>query len=266
MSVPARPFSLNALLLTPARVRWCALQELWLYRSYWRLPEARRAMRAERDAELAETVPVLLLLALLVATLLFVLLPSTLGEQATGALALLWPVWVVQVAPLLCALLLALLNAPGIALQLTEREAAGEFAGDPRTRSALAARHCVPLIVAHTVVCVASLVLLVLLVLVLGLLAQAVLALGDVRASAAIVLTRVDPVHWLRALFNAGVLGLACVGVAVVYAWPGTQITQRGLDVHRLGLRAMLLSAAASVAAAIAVNGLATLLGWSLPR
>ncbi len=260
------PLSLNVL-LTPARVRWRALQELWWYRSYWRLPTARAAMRLERDNELADMAPVLLLLALMVAVAMFVVLPNTLGEQATEALGTLWPLWVVQASPMLCALTMAMLNAPGIALRLTEREAAGEFTGedptDVRTRSALAAHLCVPLIIAHTVVCVACHFLLVLFVLVFGLLASLVLAVGDLRAVADLVFARVSPFMWLHATLNAWGLGLVCVVAAVVYAWPGTQVTQRGLDVHRLGLRAMMVSALACVGAGLAFNWLAVLLGWN---
>lgn len=263
----ATPLSLNALLLTPARVRWRALRELWWYRSYWRLPRARTAMRLERDTELAEMVPLLLLVALMVAALMFVVLPQKLGEQATEALSTLWPIWVVQIAPMLCALTMAMLNAPGIALQLTEREAAGEFTGadprDLRTRSALAAHLCVPLIVAHAAVCVACTFLVVLFVLALGLLAQLVLAVGDVRNVADLVFARVSPVMWLHTALSAWGLGLVCVLSAVVYAWPGTQITQRGLDAHRLGLRAMMVSAIACVVAGLAFNWVAVLLGWS---
>ncbi len=267
-ATPTTPLSLNALLLTPARVRWRALRELWWYRSYWRIPSARAAMRLERDTELAEMVPILLLIALMAAALMFVLLPQKLGEQATEALSTLWPIWVLHIAPVLCALTMAMLNAPGIALQLTEREAAGEFAGvdplDVRTRSALAARLCVPLIVAHAVVCVACTVLVVFFVLGLGLLAQLVLAVGDVRNVADVVFARVSPLMWLHMALSAWGLGLVCVLAAVVYAWPGTQIAQRGLDAHRLGLRAMMVSAIACVVAALAFNWVAVLLGWSV--
>jgi hypothetical protein len=261
------PLSLNALLLTPARVRWRALQELWWYRSYWRIPSARAAMRLERDNELAEMAPLLLLIAAMVAALMFVVLPNAVGEQAPQALATLWPLWVVQVAPMLCALTMALLNAPGIALRLTEREAAGAFAGadstDVRTRSALAAHQCIPVIVAHAAVCLACTFLVVLFVLVLGLLAELVLAVGDVRVVADLVFARVSPLMWLHAALSGWVLGLVGVVAVVVYAWPGTQVARSGLDVHRLGVRAMMVSALACVGAGVAVNWVSTLLGWS---
>jgi hypothetical protein len=265
LAATSAPLSLNALLLTPARVRWRALRELWWYRSYWRLPSARTAMRLERDTELAAMAPILLLIALMVAALMFVVLPQKLGEQATEALSTLWPIWVIHIAPMLCALTMAMLNAPGIALQLTEREAAGEFTGadsrDLRTRSALAAHLCVPLIVAHAAVCVACTFLVVFFVLVFGLLAQLVLAVGDIRNVADLVFARISPLAWLHTALSAWALGLVCVLSAVVYAWPGTQITQRGLDAHRLGLRAMMVSAIACVVAGVAFNWVAVLLG-----
>lgn len=261
------PLSLNALLLTPARVRWRALRELWLYRNYWRIPVARVAMRLERDNELAELTPVLLLLALMVGSMMFVVLPQTLGEQAVEALATLWPLWVVQVAPMVCALTMALLNAPGIALRLTEREAEGAFTGadpaDVLTRSALAAHQCVPLIMAHTAVCFAGTFLLVFFTLVFGLLAEVVLAVGDVRTVADVVFARVSPSMWLHTAISGWVLGMVGVVAVVVYAWPGTQIAHRGLDVHRLGLRAMMVSALACVGAGGAINWVSSLLGWS---
>jgi hypothetical protein len=258
--------SLNGLFLTPARVRWRALHELWLYRHYWRLPHARQAMRAERDNEIAEMVPIVLLTAVLAAALLFLVLPSNVGEQATEVLSRVWPWCVVHVAPLFSALTLAMLNAPSIALQLTEREAAGEFEGqqpgDVRTRSALAAHLCVPLTMAHATVCLVCTVLLTVFTMGLGLLADLVWAVGDVRALAEVVFTQVSPLAWLQAMLSAWVLGLVCTLAAVVYAWPGTQITQRGLDSHRLGLRAMMVSAVACVLATVAFNWTATVLGW----
>lgn len=257
--------TINGLLLTPARVRWHAMHELWLYRHYWRLPHARQAMRAERDNEIAEMVPIVLFTAVLAAVLLFLVLPSNVGEQATEVLTRLWPWCVVHVAPLLSALTLALLNAPSIALQLTEHEAAGEFNGPPsddaRTRSALAAHLCVPLVMAHATVCMVCTVLLISFTMGLGLLADLVWAVGDVRALAAVV-TEVSPLAWFQALLEAWVLGLVCTLAAVLYAWPGTQITQRGLDSHRLGLRAMLVAAVACVVATVAFHWMATVLGW----
>ena len=95
----------------------------------------------------------------------------------------------------------------------------------------------------------------------LGLLADLVWAVGDVRALAAVV-TEVSPLAWLQALLAAWVLGLVCTLAAVLYAWPGTQITQRGLDAHRLGLRAMMIAAVACVVASVAFNWIATVLGW----
>jgi hypothetical protein len=213
---------------------------------------------------------VLLLLSLMAGLMLFVVLPSNLGEQATEALTQLWPLWVVQVAPMLCALTMALLNAPDIALQLTEREANGQFNGvdvtDPahaRTRSGLAARQCVPVIIAHATVCAACTMLVSAFTLVFGLVAELVLAVGDIKAVAAVVFVQVSPTMWLHSLFSGWALGLICAAVAAVYAWPGTQIMQRGLDAHRLGVRAMMVSAVACVLSGVVFNWVSTQLGWN---
>lgn len=253
-------FSLNDHLLTPAKVRWQALGDLWAYRHCWRVPAARQAMRAERDTEMAETMPFVLVLALLLGIALFVVLPASLGEQAASVLARLWPAMVSLGAPLGCALMMALLNAPGIALRLTECEAAGEFAGTPAIRSAKSAYRCVPMLVAHSVVCMACTVLLLLFVMVMGLTAELVMDIGDVASNASIVLSKVKPYQWLLGLLNAGLLGWCCVLASVVYAWPGTQLAQRGLDAHRLGLRAMLVSTLACVAAGLGMLWLQALL------
>lgn len=252
-------------------MRWHALGDLWRYRDVWRQPPIRQAMRAERDKEIADMVPVVVFIAVLVAVLIFVVLPNGVGEQAVEVLRRLWPWWVVQAAPLICALAWAALNAPGIALKLTECEARGEFSGgvadaadDMRSASVLAARLCVPIIVAHAAACLACTVLQIGFTLVLGLVMDMVWAVGDFHAMADVVFARVSPLAWLRALFQAWGLGLVCATVAVLCAWPGTQTARRGLDSHRLGLRVMLVSAVACVLTAVALNGLTALLGLSL--
>jgi hypothetical protein len=267
------------------RLRWQVLRTLWLHRYRWRVQPGLASLRTERDHELADTVPIVALIALMVALLLFIVLPNVLGEQSTELLGVLWPFWVVQVAPMLCALLLALLNAPNIALELTERELAGDFNGPTSpespasasaapgdaartkalhnaTRNALAAHRCVPLVMAHAMVCVACTVLVVAFSMLLGLGAQTVLAVGDVRATAAVIFTAVSPLAWLRTVFNGWALGLVCTLAAVVYAWPGTQHATRALDIHRLGVRTMLVSAVACVLAGLAFNWVAGVLGW----
>jgi hypothetical protein len=248
--------------LTPAKVRWLALRDLWCFRNNWRMPGARGAMRAERDTEMAETMPIVLVLAAVLGVSLFVLLPSSMGEQSSDILRLFWPKVVTLGAPLACALVMALLNAPAIALRLTEHDSAGDFAGEADVRSAKAAHRCVPLILAHSVVCVGATSLLLLFAMLLGLLAQFALNIGDVAGNADIAMSKVSPVQWLQSLANAWFLGLTCVLTAVLYAWPGTQLAQRSVDAHRLGVRAMALSASMSVAAATSAWWLQNMLGF----
>ncbi len=256
--------SLNSLLLTPAKLRWYALGELWWYRACWRIPVARSIMHRERNHEIRQMLPILVVLGLVAGVAIFVVLPSTLQEQSSLILTSLWPLWVVQIAPMICAQAMAMQNAPDIAIRLTEAELQGDFdMQDIARHSAQAAHAAVPLIMAHATVAAASACLLVLFTLGFGLLAALVLAVGDLRTTIDIVFARVPPLVWLRAAFSAWLLGGVCVTAAVLYAWPGTQQAHSGMGTHRLGLRAML---AASVACAVAgsfMNWVAGLLGWN---
>jgi hypothetical protein len=256
--------SVNSLLLTPAKLRWFALGELWWYRACWRLPMARGIMRRERDYEMRQMLPILVVLGIVAGVTIFVVLPSTLQEQSATLLSSLWPLWVVQVVPMICAQAMAMQNAPNIAIRLTEAELQGDFdMQDIVKHSAQAAHAAVPLIFAHAAVAAASACLLVLFTLCFGLLAALVLAVGDLRTTIDIVFARVPPLVWLRAAFSAWLLGGVCVTAAVLYAWPGTQQSHSGMGAHRMGLRAMLAASLSCAAAGSFMNWVAGLLGWN---
>jgi hypothetical protein len=256
--------SLNSLLLTPAKLRWFALGELWWYRACWKLPVARSIMQRERSHEIREMLPILVVLGAVAGVAIFVVLPSTLQEQSSSVLASLWPLWVVQMAPMICAQAMAMQNAPAIAMRLTEAELQGDFdMQDIARHSAQAAHAAVPLIAAHAAVAAASACLLVLFTLGFGLLAGLVLAVGDLRTTIDIVFARVPPLVWLRAAFSAWLLGAVCVTAAILYAWPGTQQSHSGIGAHRLGLRAMLAASLSCAAAGSLMNWVAGLLGWN---
>jgi hypothetical protein len=256
--------SVNSLLLTPAKLRWFALGELWWYRACWRLPMARGIMQRERSYEMREMLPILVVLGIVAGVTIFVVLPSTLQEQSATLLSSLWPLWVVQVVPMICAQAMAMQNAPNIAMRLTEAELQGDFdMQDIAKHSAQAAHAAVPLILAHAAVAAASACLLVLFTLCFGLLAALVLAVGDLRTTIDIVFARVPPLVWLRAAFSAWLLGGVCVTAAVLYAWPGTQQSHSGMGAHRMGLRAMLVASLSCAVAGSFMNWVAGLLGWN---
>ncbi len=256
--------SVNSMLLTPAKLRWFALSELWWYRACWRLPMARSIMQRERDYEMRQMLPILVVLGIVAGVTIFVVLPSTLQEQSATLLASLWPLWVVQVVPMICAQAMAMQNAPNIAIRLTEAELQGDFdMQDIVKHSAQAAHAAVPLIVSHATVAVASACLLVLFTLCFGLLAALVLAVGDLRTTIDIVFARVPPLVWLRAAFSAWLLGAVCVTASVLYAWPGTQQSHSGMGAHRMGLRAMLAASLSCAVAGSFMNWVAGLLGWN---
>ena len=245
-----------------ARLRGQALVQLWLYRDQWRLPLPRALMRRERDTQLAELMPAVMVISLMVGALMFVTLPSALGGSYMSALATLWPVWVIQAAPIAAAQVLAMQRAPTLALELSQRHGSGEFAALAHMQAGPAAYPCVPLLVAHAAVTVAASFLLILLTLVLGFLGAFVLAVGDLRQALDAVFSLVSPLHWLRSAAAAATLGFTCSLATMLFAWPGTQSSAAAVDAHRLGLRAMVVSSVAIIAAAIAFNWLMNLLGF----
>lgn len=245
-----------------ARVRGAALAQLWLYRSHWQLPLPGALMRRERDTLLSEIMPAAIVISLMVGTLLFVTLPSALGGAAASAFSTLWPVWVVYGAPLTAAQALAMQRAPALALELSQRHARGEFAALTRLQASPAAYPGVPLLAAHALVAAAASFIIIALTLVSGFLASFVLAIGDLRQAADAVFALVSPWSWLRSLLTAFLLGLSCSLATMLYAWPGTQNTAAGVDAHRLGLRAMMISSVAVVVVLVALDWLINLLGF----
>ena len=254
------------MVFSPARVRWHALRELWFFRGFLRLTSVRVAMRAERDHELMMTMPIVCVLGLVAGMLLFVVLPTSLKEQSATVLATLWPLWVVQAAPMICAQCMAIQNAPAIALRLTEAQERGSFGvsdAQGGQRDGLVARMAVPWIAAHATVCAAAACLLVVFALCFGLLAALVLAVGDLRTTMDVVFARVPPLVWVRAGFSAWLLGAVCALSAVLYAWPGSQTARTAHAAHRTGLRAMFAASLACAATGSAMNWVAGLLGWN---
>jgi hypothetical protein len=203
------------------------------------------------------------LIALIAGMGLFVLLPTTLPEQAGDMLALAWPIWVAQAAPMTAALTLAVLSAPALALDLSGRHASGELAALPAGYAQPAGYPCMPWIVALSAACTAAAVLLVLFSLLFGLLASLVMNVGDVSADARLVLAAASPLKWLRLVASSALLGLVCGLSAVLYAWPGTQDAQTPASAHRLTLRVMLVSSLACVGTGLAINWVAALFGWN---
>lgn len=210
-------------------------------------------MRAERDREITEVMPFVMLTAALGGLGLFVLLPLSLGGEAALVLPQIWPLILAFAAPWGCATLMAWLSAPHLALRLSEFAAIDtqhESAPPLATRAAL---FCVPLLLAHTFVCMAACALLLLFMLVMGLAANLMLHAGDLADLASIAFSTPTPMQWLQAWCHAALLGMASMLGTVLYAWPGTQRVNKGLDAHRLGL-------GATLASMIANSGVAALL------
>ena len=245
-----------------AWVRGHGLAELWLHRSYWRLPLPRALMRRERDTQLADLMPAMLVIALMVGVLMFVTLPSALGGSYPAALATLWPVWVVQAAPMAAAQVLAMQRAPTLALELSQRHASGEFDALARMQASPAAYPCVPLLAAHATVTAAASFLLIALTLLIGVASAFVLAVGDLGQSIDAVFSLVSPFDWLRSLLTSMVLGLACSLATMLYAWPGTQSGRAGVDAHRLGLHTMMVASLTTIAAAVALDWVMGVVGF----
>ncbi|MBK6742223.1 MAG: hypothetical protein IPG66_04295 [Hydrogenophilales bacterium] len=231
-----------------------ALHDLWRCRDDWRLPLPRALMRRERDNQLADLMPVVILIALMVAIPLFTTLVSALGDSYPAALATLWPMWAIQAAPLVVALLQTVRRVPGLAIDLARRDSVGEFAALALLRASPATYPCVPLIVAYAWVAAAATCLLVGLTLLFGWLAGVLLAIGEPRQALDIALDNMSPLAWLRSLISALILGAVCALAGILAAWPGSQVTMAGIDAHRLGLRAMTASALACLVAMLALN------------
>jgi hypothetical protein len=255
--------SVNALLVSPLRVRWNAACSLWRYHGCWRLPQIRSRIQQELHRELAETMPIVLILSLIAAIMIFIVLPASLREQAETILANLWPIWVVQAAPMVCAQALCMVNAPALALRYVELHAQQGFPSDPALRERRVAALALPQILAHAFLCAACACLLVMFSLVFGILAELVLAVGDLRSVLTTILASTSPLAWLRSIGQAAVLGGVCALSAVLFAWPGSQSTASAKDTHRIGIFAMIAASAACALAGIAMNWVAGLLGWS---
>jgi hypothetical protein len=257
-----KKLSVNALLVSPLRVRWNAVCVLWRYHGCWRLAPIRQRMKGEMFREIAETMPMVLLVAMIAAVMIFVVLPASLREQGDTLLAALWPVWVVQAVPMVCALILAMLNAPAIALRYVELHAAGGFAPEPEARDRRMAALALPQIFAHAAVCAVISSLLVMFTLVLGIVAELVWAVGDLRSVLATLLASASPWAWLRSLSLAATLGAVCALSAVLLAWPGALSAANAKDTHRIGVWAIIVASAACALTGLALNWVSGLLGW----
>lgn len=255
--------SVNALLVSPLRVRWNAACGLWRYHGCWRVPMIRARLKEELFRELSETMPIVLILSLIAAVMIFVVLPASLREQAETILVNLWPIWVVQAAPMVCALVLCMLNAPAMALRYVELDAQGDLPEEPGLRDRRVAALAVPQILAHGLVCAACACLLVMFTLLFGVLAELVLAVGDLRSVLATVLSSVSPLAWLRAIGQAALLGAVCALASVLFAWPGSLRSGSAKDTHRIGIFAMIAAALACALTGLALNWVAGLLGWA---
>jgi hypothetical protein len=255
--------SVNALLVSPLRVRWNAACGLWRYHGSWRVPQIRARLQEELYREMNETMPLVLILALIAAVMIFVVLPASLREQAETILATLWPIWVVQAAPMVCALVLCMLNAPAMALRYVELDAMGGLPNEPSLRDRRVAALAVPQILAHGVVCAACACLLVMFTLLFGIVAELVLAVGDLRSVLATVLSSVSPLAWLRGIGQAALLGAVCALASVLFAWPGSLRSGSAKDTHRIGILAMIVAALACAGTGLALNWVAGLLGWT---
>ena len=249
-------------------IRWQGLKSLWIHRSYWRLAEPRRLLQSYRDEQLVDMMPFFAIVAVLAGGVLFVLLPSVLPEQAATLIAVIWPVWVATAAPMICAQTMVLLATPPLAMELIEKHQAGIFKTLNSVYSAPAGLPCVSWIVALSAVCVVASYVLILLSLVIGLGLALMFSVGDVKATFDAVLLSAPPIKWIRTGAAAAILGAVCGLSAVLYAWPGTQVSiSRGDNSshqHRLGLRVMLVCSSVVAATGIFINGIVGLFDRAL--
>jgi hypothetical protein len=259
----AKKISMNALLVSPLRVRWAAACGLWRYHGCWRLPHIKAALREELGREMVETMPIVLVLSFIAAIMIFIVLPASLREQAETILAGLWPIWVVQAAPMICAQTLAMVNAPAMALRYVELHDQDHFPPEPELRDRRVAALAIPQILSHAFLCAACACLLVMFTLVFGIVAELVLAVGDLRNVLTTIMASTSPLAWLRSIGQAAVLGGMCALSAVLFAWPGSQRAISAKDTHRLGVYAMIIASATCALAGLSMNWVAGLLGWS---
>jgi hypothetical protein len=255
--------SVNALLVSPVRVRWDAACGLWRYHGCWRLPLIRARLKDELYREMSETMPIVLILSLIAAVMIFIVLPASLREQAGTILSSLWPIWVVQTAPMVCALVLCMLNAPAIALRYVELDAQGVLPDAPGERDRRVAALAVPQILAHALLCAACACLLVMFSLLFGILAELVLAVGDLRSVLTTILASTSPWASLRSIGQAALLGAVCALASVLFAWPGSLRSASAKDTHRIGILAMIAAATACALTGLGLNWVAGLLGWN---
>jgi hypothetical protein len=219
-------------------------------------------MQNFRDQQLSEMMPFFGVVATLTGGAMFVLLPSLLPEQAAAFTAIIWPVWVATGAPMICAQTMALLVAPPMALELMRKHDSGYFQTLNTVYGAPAGNPCISWIVALSAVCAIANYVLILGSLLIGLGLALMFSIGDVRATLDAVLLSAPPIKWIRSGCAGALLG-AISGLSVVlYAWPGTQISNSHVNAdghsdthtHRLGLRVMLVCSICVAAAGIAIN------------
>jgi hypothetical protein len=219
-------------------------------------------MQNFRDQQLSEMMPFFGVVATLTGGAMFVLLPSLLPEQAGAFTAIIWPVWVATGAPMICAQTMALLIAPPMAIELMRKHDTGYFQTPNTVYGAPAGNPCISWIVALSAVCAIANYVLILGSLLIGLGLALMFSIGDVRATFDAVLLSAPPIKWIRSGAAAAILG-AIAGLSVVlYAWPGTQISNSHANshgnsdthTHRLGLRVMLVCSICVAVAGIALN------------
>jgi ABC-type transporter Mla maintaining outer membrane lipid asymmetry permease subunit MlaE len=240
--------------------RWNALADLWAHRDQWRRPVSRALLAREFSEQLQDIMPAVIAIAMVVGLLIFVALPWSVGSNYAATLAQLWPIWVMQVAPMMAAQVLALQRAPSVALELTHREASGEFHALALMGITPAAHPGVIWVIAHALVVLVASLWMVIFSALFGLLGSFVMDEGDLRFSFHSVFEFVAPLRWLSSLAFAMFLGAVGSLVALLHAWPGTQVAHGKLDIHRLGVRAMAASSLACFAAGITLGWLRRML------
>ncbi len=247
------------LLMSPSfSLRWLALKQLWLYRSYWRLAEPRHILRSFRDQQLVEMMPFFIVVAALAGGLMFVLIPTLLPEQAASLTGFIWPSWVATAAPMICAQTMALLVSPSIALDLISRHQSGYFKTLNTAYGAPAGNPCISWVVALSAVCVVASYVMIFFSFLIGLGLALILSIGDVRATFDAVLLAAPPIKWLRTGSTAAILGAVCGLSVVLHAWPGTAFSNSVGDTashtHRLGLRVMLTCSVVVALTGVVIN------------